>query len=60
LLFSAGEKATLAEIAHRLGRIVLEDVAAAASPIRFWDGIGSSSRTNLMGRNSVEVQGAHN
>ena len=28
------------------------------SPIRFWDGIRSSSRTNLMGRNSVEVQGA--
>ena len=25
------------------------------SPIRFWVGIGSSSRTNLMDRNSVEV-----
>jgi len=25
------------------------------SPKRFWVGIGSSSRTNLMGRNSVEV-----
>jgi hypothetical protein len=29
LLLSEGEKATLAEIAHRLGRMVLEDVAAA-------------------------------
>src|SRR5215472_14945610 len=28
------------------------------SPIRFWVGIGSSSRTNLIGRNSVEVKGA--
>ena len=27
------------------------------SPIRFWVGIGSSSRTNLMDRNSVEVWG---
>src|SRR6266566_1430261 len=32
LLLSEGEKATLAEIAHRLGRMVLEDVAAAAKP----------------------------
>src|SRR5258708_15816576 len=32
LLLSEGEKATLAEIAHRLGRKVLEDVAAAAKP----------------------------
>jgi putative transposase len=30
LLLSEGEKATLAEIAHRLGRMVLEDVAATA------------------------------
>src|ERR1700730_1940122 len=28
LLLSEGEKATLAKIAHRLGRMVLEDVAA--------------------------------
>src|SRR5260221_6584934 len=28
------------------------------SPIRFWVGIGSSSRTHLMGRDSVEAQGA--
>src|SRR5437899_3523284 len=32
LLLSEGEKATLAEIAHRLPRMVLEDVAAAAKP----------------------------
>ncbi len=32
LLLSEGEKATLAESAHRLGRKVLEDVAAAAKP----------------------------
>jgi putative transposase len=32
LLLSEGEKGTLAEIAHRLGRKVLEDVAAAAKP----------------------------
>jgi len=32
LLLSDGEKATLAEIAHRLPRMVLEDVAATAKP----------------------------
>jgi hypothetical protein len=32
LLLSDGEKVTLAEIAHRLGRMVLEDVAATARP----------------------------
>jgi putative transposase len=32
LLLSEGEKATLAEIAHRLPRMVLEDVAATAKP----------------------------
>ncbi len=32
LLLSEGEKATLAEIAHRLGRMALEDVAATARP----------------------------
>ena len=55
LLLSDGEKVTLAEIAHRLGRMALEDVAATASPIPFWVGIESSSRTNLMARNCVEV-----
>src|ERR1700688_3288261 len=32
LLLSECEKATLAEIAHRLGRTALEDVAATANP----------------------------
>jgi putative transposase len=32
LLLSKGEKDTLAEIAHRLGRKALEDVAATAKP----------------------------
>src|SRR5258707_6113070 len=32
LLLSEGEKAALAEIAHRLGRKALEDVAATAQP----------------------------
>ena len=32
LLLSEREKATLAEIGHRLGRMVLEDVAAKAKP----------------------------
>ena len=32
LLLSDGEKVTLAEIAHRLPRMVLEDVAATAKP----------------------------
>jgi len=32
LLLSEGEKATLVEIAHRLGRKTLEDVAATAKP----------------------------
>jgi hypothetical protein len=32
LLLSEGEKATLAEIAHRLGRKALEDVAPTAKP----------------------------
>ena len=32
VLLSEGEKATLAEIAHRLGRMALEDVAATAKP----------------------------
>src|ERR1035441_7419711 len=32
LLLSDGEKATLAEIAHRLGRKALEELAAVAKP----------------------------
>ena len=55
LLLSEGEKGTLAEIAHRLGQRLCRTWRQRPSPIRFWAGIGSSSRTNLMGRNSVEV-----
>jgi putative transposase len=55
LLLAEGEKVTLAEIAHRLGRMVLSTLRQRPSPIPFWVGIGSSSRTNLMGRNPVEV-----
>ena len=50
LLLSEEEKATLAEIAHRLGRKVLEEVAATAQPDTILGGIGSSSRTSLMDR----------
>jgi len=50
LLLSESQKVTLAEIAHRLGRKALEDVAATPSLIRFWAGIGSSSQTSLKGR----------
>jgi hypothetical protein len=54
-MLSEGEKATLAEIAHRLGRKALEDVAATAKPDTILVDTGSSSRTNLIGRNPVEV-----
>ena len=55
LVLSEGEKATLAEIAHRLGQRRWRTWRPRPSPKRFWVGIGSSSRTNLMGRNPVEV-----
>jgi hypothetical protein len=55
LLLSEGEKATLAEIAHRRVEGHWRTWRQRPSPIRFWVGIGSSSRTDLMGRNSVEV-----
>src|SRR5215468_7355390 len=50
LLLSEEEKATLAEIAHRLGRKALEEVAATAKPDTIWAGIGSSSQKSLMDR----------
>ena len=49
LLLSEGEKATLAEF-ERHWRTWRQ----RPSPKRFWVGIGSSSPTNLMGRNPVE------
>ena len=50
LLLSAEEKATLAEIAHRLGGKALAEVRPQLNPIRFWAGIGSLSQTNSMDR----------
>jgi hypothetical protein len=50
LLLSEGEKATLAEIGHRLGRRAWRTWRQRPSPKQFWVGIGSSSRTILMGR----------
>jgi hypothetical protein len=47
LLLSEGEKVTLAEIAHRLGRKALKEVAATATRTLFSVGIESSSRTSL-------------
>ena len=42
LLLSKEEKATLAEIAHRLGRKALGEWRPQLNPIRFWVGIGNS------------------
>ena len=50
LLLSEGEKAALAEIAQRLGRKALEELAAVASRIRCWPGTESSSPTNSTDR----------
>src|SRR5664280_2271679 len=47
------DKATLAEIAHRLGRKALEEVAATACRIPFWVGIASWSLTSSTGPDSV-------
>ncbi len=57
LLLSEGEKGnrprSLTAWVERLCRTWRQ----RPSPIRFWAGIGSSSRINLMGRNSVEESG---
>ena len=50
LLLSEEEKATLAEIAHRLGRKALEEVAGAAQPDTILAGIGSSWQKSLTDR----------
>src|SRR5262249_36973957 len=59
LLLSEEEKATLAEIAHRLGRKALEEVAGAAQPDTIWAGIGSSSQKSLMGRDFASEWADH-
>ena len=56
LVLFEGEKATLAEIAHRLGRKALEEVAATAQPDTIWAGIGNSSPGSSMGRSSGSEQ----
>jgi hypothetical protein len=50
LLLSEGEKATLAEIAQRLGRKALEEWRLSRSQIRCWPGTESSSPTNSTDR----------
>ena len=49
LLLSEGEKATLAEIAQRLGRKALEELAAVAKP-DIYPGTASSSPANSTDR----------
>ena len=48
LLLSDGERASLAEIAYRLGRKPLEEVALVAKPETILAGIASSSEESLM------------
>jgi hypothetical protein len=50
LLLSDAEKATLAEIAQRLGRKVLEELAAVAKPDTLLAGTESSSPTSSTDR----------
>ena len=50
LLLSQEEKATLAEIAHRLDERPWRKWPEQRNPIRFWAGIGSSLQKNLMDR----------
>jgi hypothetical protein len=50
LLLSEGEKVTLAEIAQRLGRKALEELAAVAKSKRCWPGTESSSPKNSTDR----------
>jgi hypothetical protein len=52
---SDAERATLAEIGHRLGRKALAEVASVAGLTPYWLGIASSSLVNSMARRPVEV-----
>jgi hypothetical protein len=56
LLLSKGEKATLAEIAHRLGREALENLQQRRTRTPFSAGIESSSRTSLTDRDFADEQ----
>jgi putative transposase len=55
LLLSKGERATLAEIAYRLGRKALEDVAATAKPDTILGWYRRLLANKFDGSNSVEV-----
>ncbi len=59
LLLSEGEKATLAEIAHRLGRKALEDVAATAKPetiLGWYRKLIANKFGNCLARRDSQVQ----
>jgi len=56
LVLFGGEKATLAEIAHRLGRKVCRKWPRQHNPIPSWAGIGNSSPGSSTGRSSGSEQ----
>jgi len=56
LLLSEGEKATLAEIARRLKRVALQEVAATANPDTILGWYRNSSRMNLTDRDFADKQ----
>ena len=57
LQLSDGEKSTLAEIARRLGRKALAEVAVVASPDTFCAGFASWWRASLMVRDCDRASG---
>src|SRR5262244_3548582 len=59
LLLSDAEKATLAEIAHRLGRRALEELTAVAKPLRCWPGTENSSPTSSTDRRFANHGAVH-
>jgi hypothetical protein len=56
LRLSNAERATLGEIAHRLGRKVLGEVANLADRAPSWPGTASWSPANSMARRHVEAR----
>ena len=59
LRLSDAERSTLAEIAKRLGRKALKDVARVLNPIPFSLGIGDWSRTGSTGLSIAPIPAAH-
>jgi hypothetical protein len=59
LLLSEGEKATLAEIAYRLGRKARREVAMVAQPEPFWRGIAGSSPNSSRAPSLDALPGPH-